>query len=263
MKFKILFLKNFQCYSTIICVSLKTLMASENIRHFFDFTEDSIKGKTCISENLITMVWMDAEDHSTASGLYILVAVTQICSVRPQSVFQLSAAFPNLVLLPCGRKMSRWLSSQLIGANREACAFSMSHLGTFHTSGERQTFISCLIISCCHFKHAKLRASTSMSKTSSPETNNTRGFIKPAESLPKHARSLTSLFRKKMIGTPVGCKCLNLSSPNTPLQDQPNFSYKLVRGWARILFLHIHNLYILLLKTLDIATFAGPCSIKN
>lgn len=66
-----------------------------------------------------------------------------------------------------------------------------------------------------------------------------------------------------MIGTPVGCKHLNLSSPNAPLQDQPDFSFKSVRGWARMLFLRIHNLYILLLKILDIATFAGPCSIKN
>lgn len=195
MKFKILFLKILQCYSTIICVSLKALVAFENISHFFDFTEDLIKGKTCISENLITMVWIDAEDHSTASGPYILVAVTQICSVTPQSVFQLSAAFPNLVLLPCGRKkMSRLVSSQLIVANQVACAFSMSHLGTFHSSGERQTLIFCLIIFCCHFKHAALRASTSTSKTSSQETNSTRGFKKPAA---KTYEVLTSLFRKK------------------------------------------------------------------
>lgn len=187
MKFKILFLKILQCYSTIICVSLKALVAFENIRHFFDFTEDLIKGKTCISENLITMVWIDAEDHSTASGPYILVAVTQICSVTPQSVFQLSAAFPNLVLLPCGRKkMSRLVSSQLIVANQVACAFSMSHLGTFHSSGERQTFIFCLIIFCCHL---------SMQHLGHQPAHPKRPLKKPTVQgdsknlLPKHTRS--------------------------------------------------------------------------
>lgn len=58
------------------------------------------------------------EAPSAVSGPYILVAVTQLCSVRPQPVFQLSEASPSLVLLPWGRKKIRsWLSSQLIVAN--------------------------------------------------------------------------------------------------------------------------------------------------
>lgn len=102
------------------------------------------------------------EAHSTVSGPYTLVAGTQLCSVRPQPVFQLSEASPSLVLLPWGRKkISSWLSSQLIVANQKACAFSMSHLGTLRSSEEKQALISCLIIFVVIFKHAALTASTS------------------------------------------------------------------------------------------------------
>lgn len=129
--------------------------------HVFDFTEDSIKGKICISENLVTMVWISVEYHSAASGPHIAVAASQISLVRLQSAFQLPAAFPSLILLPCGKKMSSWLSSLLIVTNHQPCACSVSHLGTFHSNGETWTFISCLIIFCCHFQASSIWATSS------------------------------------------------------------------------------------------------------
>lgn len=66
----------------------------------FDFTEDSAEGKTYIFENLITMVWILVEAHSAVPGTHILVTGAQLCSVRPQPVFQLSEASPSSVLLP-------------------------------------------------------------------------------------------------------------------------------------------------------------------
>lgn len=66
------------------------------------------------------MAWVNVEAHSAASGLYSFVAVWQLCSARSQPVFQLSEASPSLVLLPWGRKkISSWLSSPLIVANRK------------------------------------------------------------------------------------------------------------------------------------------------
>lgn len=143
------------------------------------------------------MVWINVEAHSTVSGLYILVAVMQLCSVSPQPVFQLSEASPSLVLLPWGRKkISSWLSSQLIVANQKACAFSMSHIGTLHSSEQTQALISCLIIFCCHLKHAALTASTAISskKVLSEINNTSKRLIEPAESLPQHTRSLISFI---------------------------------------------------------------------
>lgn len=98
----------------------------------FDFTGDSTEGKTYIFETLITMVWIMVEAHSTVPGTHILVAVAQLCSVRPQPVFQLSEASLSLVLLPWGRKkiISCLSSHQLIAADQKACAFSVSHVGT-------------------------------------------------------------------------------------------------------------------------------------
>lgn len=139
----------------------------KNVTHFFDFTEDSTEGKTRIFENLITMVWINVEAHSAVSGPCILVAVTQLFSVKLQPVFQLSEASPSLVLLPWGRKkISSWLSSELIVANQKAYAFSMSHLGTLQSSEEKQALISCLIIFCCNFQACSTR---SINQQSSPK----------------------------------------------------------------------------------------------
>lgn len=111
------------------------------------------------------MVWINVGAQSTVSGPYILV--TQLFSVRPQPVFQSPEASPSLVLLPWGmKKISSWLSSQVIVANEKACAFSLSHLGTLRSSEETQALISCLIIFCCHFQACSTH---SINQQSSPK----------------------------------------------------------------------------------------------
>lgn len=132
MKFKRKLLNVFQCYAAIICVLWRSWWLLKNVRHLSDFTEDSTEGRTCIFENLITMVWILVEAHSAVPGTHILVAVVQLCSLWPQPVFQLSEASPSLVLLPWGRKkVISWLSShQLIVADQKARAFPVSHVGT-------------------------------------------------------------------------------------------------------------------------------------
>jgi len=113
------------------------------------------------------MVWLNVEAYSAFSGPYILVAVMQLYFVRPQPVFLLSEASPSLVLLPWGRKkISSWFSSGLTVANQRACAFSMSHLGTLHSSEETQALISCLLIFCSHFQACSTH---SINQQSSPE----------------------------------------------------------------------------------------------
>lgn len=139
----------------------------KNERHLFDFTEDSTEGKTYIFENLITMVWIMVEAHSAVPGTHILVAVAQLCSVRPQPVFQLSEASPSLVLLPWGRKkIISWLSShQLIVADKKP-VLSLWVTQAHSSSEETWTLISCLIIFCCHFRACSTH---SINRQSSPK----------------------------------------------------------------------------------------------
>lgn len=170
------------------------------------------------------MVWISVEDHSAASGPHTAVAASQICLVRLQSAFQLPATFPSLVLLPCGKKMSSWLSSLLTVTNHQPCACSMSYLATFHSSGETQAFIFCLNIFCCHFQASSIWAPSSkhIQKVFS-KTSNARKRFKThnwhLESVPKHRRSLTC-FTEKKTGCPTGCECQNLSLPNAPVRGQ-------------------------------------------